>query len=247
MCRWALISWPITAKTPQSFYLILGELYNNDVKTDKVLMSEFFRDLQYLYPFRFSTKKNYCYNIEDFIYLQKKYYLTVNLKLVGNPEKDIIIFKPPVLYDIDCNVSIFSENLYNYTYKPKNSHVCIVFPYSDAITRGKLLEEAIEYGPSYFVLIGNSYKNNKESTACLMRRFLLSRNIPEKCIVKIRQDNNTESILDAVVLFHTYLNTPFHIAIACGKEHIQNIAKCIKIWKKKNLLSKERKVYYICP
>lgn len=243
MCRWALIARPIDSS---SSYLILGELYSNDVKGDNVRMSEFFRDLNYLYPFRFSTKRNYCYNIEDIIYLQKKYSLTVNLTLVGNSEKDIIIFHPPILYDIDCNASIFSRVFYTYTYTPKNDHACIVFPYSDPVTRGKLLEEVIHYGPSYFVVIGDSYRNNKDSTACLMKRFLLSRKVSEKCIIKLRQKNNTESILDAVALLQTYLNTPFDIVIACGNEHIRNIAKTVRIWKRRNILHQKRKVYYLC-
>lgn len=242
MCRWCLIARPMD--NSQSFYLILGELYNNDIKKNTFSMSEFFRDLKYYYPFRFSTKRNYCYNLQDIIYLQKKYCLTVNLQLVGIPEKDIIIFQPPMLYDIDCNASIFQNNII-YNYKPKNDHVCIIFPYSDPVNRGKLLEEVIEYGPSYFVVIGNSYRNNKDSTACLMRRFLLSRKVPSENIIKLRQNNNTESILDAVALVNVFLNKPYNTVIACRNEHIKNIAKTVRIWKKQNIL--KHKVYYICP
>lgn len=243
MCRWALIARPMD--NSQSCYLILGELYNNDIKNNISSMSEFFRDLKYYYPFRFSTKRNYPYNIQDIIYLQKKYCLTVNLRLVGTPEKDIVIFNTPMLYDIDCSASLFLTNVIYDDYKPKNDHVCIIFPYCDPVNRGKLLEEVMEYGPSYFVVIGDSYRNNKDSTACLMRRFLLSRKVASENIIKLRQNNNTESILDAVALVNLFLNKPYDIVIACRNEHIRNIAKTIRIWKKRNILQK-RKVYYIC-
>ena len=97
MCRWALISWPIQEKNPHNLYLIIGEFYT---EYDISILSEFYRDLDYLYPFRFSVSENVCYNAKDISCLQEKYNMTVKPQLIGKTESKILTLRTPILYDI---------------------------------------------------------------------------------------------------------------------------------------------------
>jgi hypothetical protein len=246
MCRWALISWPIGQKTPQDLYLNLGEIYDKNIKSDIFTLSQFNRDLRYLYPFRYSQKNNRCSNSEDFICLQKKYGLTVRLQLVGESDRKIITFRSPVLYDITCMVPLFVQDNCKTFYKQKNDLICIVLPYQDPISRGKLLEECVKYGPSSFVLIGDTYGENGDSTATLMCRYLLSCNVPANRILKIHQDNIPECILEALeIVDFTEGDSEYDLVIACRHENIQKIARTIRWWRKNNIIGK--RVTYICP
>lgn len=243
MCRWALISWPIEEKTPRNLYLILGEIYDKDIRTDITKISEFYRDLLYFYPFRFSVKENICYNAEDIFSLQKKYGLTVRHQLVGNTDKEILSLRTPILYDISCMVPLFVKNN-RIIYKQKKDTVCIVLSYSDPIVRGKLLKEVLEYGPMTFVLTGDKYGKNKDSTATLASRYLLTCKVPSECIIKINQDKTPDCILEAIEIVNmTVAYTDYDIIIACQSE---NIHQTVRSLKKKGILQ-YRKFRYLCP
>jgi len=247
MCRWALISWPIEQKTPYQLYLILGELYDKNIREDITILSQFYRDLQYLYPFRYSQKENSCYNAEDIICLQKKYGLTVKIQLVGETEQKIVTFRSPVLYDISCMVPLFEKRGKKMLYKQKNDIICIVIPYLNPVYRGKLLEEAVKYGPSTFVLIGDTYGKNKDSTATLMARYLLSCQVPSDRILKIRDDKKPECILEAIEIINmTEPDPDYQLIIACRHENIQEISRTIRIWRKQGIIE-DRKITYLCP
>lgn len=246
MCRWALISWPINQKIPQPCYLILGELYDRNIRENIAILSQFHRDLQYLYPFRFSKEKNSCNNIEDIIYFQKKYSLTVKLQLVGENEGDIITFRSPVLYDISCMVPLFDKNVRKIAYKQKNDLICIILPYLNPVDRGKLLEEVVRYGPATFVIIGDSYGKNKDSTATLMCRYLLSCQVPINRILKVRHDKKPECILEAIEIVNAVEQDDYSLLIACRHENIQSIGKTIRTWRKNDIIE-DRRITYLCP
>lgn len=243
MCRWALISWPIEEPNPNNLYLILGEFYD---KKNISILSEFYRDLQYLYPFRFSVRENICYNTEDISCLQKKYHLTVKYRLIGSTTKNILTLRTPILYDISCMVPLFPQKKPKISYKQKNDTVCIVLPYSNPIHRGKLLEEVVNYGSMTFAVVGDIYGENRDSTATLATRYLLTRSVPPDRILKINESRKPECILEAIEIVNmSSVDTDYDIVIACRHDNIQEISKTIRYWRRKDIL--DRKVSYLCP
>jgi hypothetical protein len=249
MCKWALISWPIDQQTPHQLYLIIGELYDKNIKENISTLSKFNRDLQYLYPFRFSQEENSCYNEEDIYCLQKKYGLTSKLRLVGESKNKIITFRSPVLYDISCMVPLFekSTSTNKIIYEQKNDVICIVIPYLNPVNRGKLLEDVLKYGPGTFVLVGDTYGKNKDSTATLMSRYLLSCQVPSDRIIKIRDDKIPECILESIEIINMTSPDPdYELLIACRHKNIQEINKTIRIWKNQGVIE-DLKITYMCP
>lgn len=159
MCKIGLISWPVTNKSPFSLFINLGEIYDKEIKDDISLLSQFNRDLRYLYPFKYSFRDNKCYNIEDFKPLRSKYHLTTCAKLTGKGLEDTqeVIFRTPVLYDLTCMVPVFEKiKLEKISYNPLMSQtVFIVVPTLDPICRGKILDEVIANNPKYIILTGS--------------------------------------------------------------------------------------------
>lgn len=247
MCRWALISWPIEESAPNNLYLILGEFYNREIRDDISVLSEFYRDLQYFYPFRFSVGKNICYNFEDIFSLQKKYGLTAKSQLVGQPTKKVLTMRTPVLYDITCMVPLFPKRKRKISYKQKNDEVCIILPYSNPVHRGKLLEDAVNHGPSTFVVIGNIRGQNRDSIATLASRYLLTCGVPQDRIIKMCENKQPECILEAIeVVNMSMVDSDYDIAIACRHDNIQEISKTIRYWRRTDILV-DRKISYLCP
>jgi len=244
MCKWALISWPVKESKPNKVYVILGEFYDKKIYDNISFLSEFYRDLQYFYPFRFSVSRKNCYNIEDIFCLQKKYGLTIRHRLVGNTKEKVLTMRTPILYDISCMVPLFPTSVQKLSYIQKNESVCIVMPCIDLIKRGKLLEEIINYGSKIFAVCGNIYGENKDTIATLSTRYLLKRGVPFSQIVKISGNKNTEYILEAIDILNIII-TNYNIVIACRSDDIQDINKKLRIWRKKKMLN--RKVTYICP
>ena len=80
-CRLAIISWPIGSFAPKkstSIYLNLGEIYDEKVKSNLLMLEDLHRSLKFVYPFRIKkTSKNIkLYNEEDFSYFRQKFKLT---------------------------------------------------------------------------------------------------------------------------------------------------------------------------
>ena len=237
-----MISWPIQEKNPHNLYLIIGEFYT---EYDISILSEFYRDLDYLYPFRFSVSENVCYNAKDISCLQEKYNMTVKPQLIGKTESKILTLRTPILYDISCMVPLFPDKNHRYVYKQKTDLVCVVLPYTDPIHRGKLLEKVIDYGPGFFLLVGGIEKSNKDSIATLASRFLLSRNIPKERILKIGEGKVPDCILESIEVFNMTTAEDYDVVIACRYNNIKNVATSIRLWRKAGIIDKN--IRYICP
>jgi hypothetical protein len=243
MCRIALISWPISKKSPKNFYINLGEIYDKKIQEDITILSQFHRETAYLYPFRY---KDTCYNIEDFNVFRKRYGLTIRHRLVGNiPKEKVITFRSPVLYDISCMVPLFR----NTKSIPKKyypiSKACIVLPTLNPIIRGHILNEVIINRPEFIVLAGKRDGKNHDSTATLMTRYLRKRGVPMKNIFKIQIDKKPECILDALELLEM-INIPMEcpIVVACSHEDINIVQRTVRKWRRKGVIDK--KISYYC-
>jgi len=235
MCKWALISWPIDQPNPSQIYLILGEIYDKKIQNDSVLLSEFYRNLAYLYPFRYSVADNNCYNAEDMVVFRKKYGLTAKCALVGATLKKTLAMRSPILYDISCMVPLFQTKIPRMLYSQKNNGVCIVLLCSDPIDRGKLLQEAIGCGPVLFVLAAATPGSNRDSLVSLGRRYLLVNKVPVNRV--LQNSGKLESMLQF------FAESP--ITIVCSSEVIQKISRGIRMWKRATF--SEQKITYRCP
>ena len=238
MCRWALISWPIENKTPEKLFIILGEFY--DTKT-QLSLSDCKRDLQYLYPFRYSQRKKCCYNQLDFSYFQKKYKLTVKPQLVGVSEKSVITFRTPILYDITCMVPLFLNSSSRLpTYSQKSDDVCIVILSGNPVERGELLNELLEYGPSLFILVGDFQVTNSDSNSTLATRYLLKCKVPIHKIAKIGNGVIPDCIIESLDVANMMGTTTadYNLIVACNNDNIQQIGKFLRMWKKRSGIAK---------
>ena len=136
MLKIAMISFPFET---EDFYLNLGEIYDSEFKTEKIL-SEFNYNLTFLYPFKFYPKKNLISNLEDISFFQNKYKLTKNIYLCGKKiNKKKIIFRTPILYDLNNMKKIKLDNQKIPQFLEIKEKIIIVIPFLDPIGRGILL------------------------------------------------------------------------------------------------------------
>jgi len=124
--------------------------------------------------------------------------------------------------------------------------VFIVLPHSNPIIRGKMLQECLHTSKTYkilFVLIGDQYGKNKETTSTLMKRYLLSCGIPSDVINKSIYDKFPYSIVESFEIIHLLLeNITYDIFISCPSYDMYNVMTFVK----NSGISKKIKPQYIC-
>jgi hypothetical protein len=248
MCKIGLISWPIDHNTPQNFYISIGEIYDKQVKNDPKVLSEFYRDLNYLYPFTYSLVSNKSYNSEDFKAFRSKYKLTIGLKLIGRIPTGVkqIIFRSPVLYDLTCMVPVFiRERKDRISYNPSRNSVFIVIPTLDPICRGKILDEVISNNPKYIIITGSVAGDNITSTTTLMSRYLHKMRIPSGIVIKSRGDKKPNCILQCLELIDIMGLNDLDISIACSCSDITLLQKSVRAWRRLKVITK--RISYYCP
>lgn len=230
MCRWALIAFPCKGKKDR--YLVLGELYDESLKKDNNKLLEFRKDLQFLYPFKYSFKKRKCYSNEDLESFRKKYKLTSRIVSVGFFEDNSsLTFRTPVLYDLTCQVRIFLTNFLRPVYKQKNDSICMILPYQDPIQRGKLLYDAVVYGPMFFAVTGDKQGENLDTTGTLMSRYLQSCGVPQDRIIKIPNNDVPDCILEGIEIVNLAVTDSYTLFLSCIKEDISSLCR----WKRRYL------------
>lgn len=238
-CKISLISWPIKNKSPQSGYVNFGEIYDRKIKSDKTILEQFHQELAYLYPFRCVTQPNLaCYNIEDIRYFQKKYKLTVKLKMNGVFDK-VITLRSPVLYDITCMVPLFPKHRKEVKkLTTDKKHVCVVLPYKNPVLRGKMLSRCLDLeSNTFFILLGDKLGKNKDSCATLATRYLLSRAVPAVNMIKSLEGTVPDCILDSLALVELMGIENFIFTIVCSSEDISEISTTVRTWRKEDRIN----------
>ena len=248
MCKIALISYPIKSNSPFNFYINLGEIYDDSMKQNLSLLSQFYRELKFLYPFRYSKT---CSNIEDYKLFRVRYKLTNIIKLTGQiPEEKIITFRTPILYDITCMVPLFiNEPLKSPIKEYIENHIaCIVLPSIDPIIRGKMLDEVITNKPKYIVLVGDKNGNNFDSTSTLMHRYLRKYSVPNLNIIKSNVTSKIPNcILDCLSILEIIdidIINKYKIIVACSPDDITFIQKSVRSLRSKGIIKQE--ISYYC-
>jgi hypothetical protein len=261
-CRIGLISWPVHIKNPpntKDMYLILGEIYDKDIRDNLELLRDFNQNLEYLYPFK--VKKNgdvvKIYNNDDINHLRKKYKLTSTVSLRNyqegeaeseddsDDESEKIVFRTPRLYDISCMEPLFPMECFTLKCVDNSTHcrVFIVLPYSDPVLRGQILKQCIFYTKdhhSLFLLIGGKHGQNKETTSTLMKRYLLSSGVSSQNINKSIYDKFPDSIVESLEILPFLLDINHHVThdlfIACASYDMCKVMS----------FSRDIKVQFIC-
>lgn len=251
-CRLAVISWPISQSNqkPTSYkdiFINLGEIYDENVRNDTKLLYELHVNLKYLYPFK--IKNGIPYNIEDFKPYQEKYKLScinINMKLKNE------VYHTPCLYDLSCMKPLF---FYDYRFLPTipsfgTPKIFIILPYSCPIIRGNILDTCIRLSNqnSLYVLSGDKYENNKNTTSTLSSRYLRKRGISMKSIIKNLYNNFPTALLDIFEILNLLVPDykDYQLFISCYSKDIYRLMMFIKIRNIKKLLNLTSNIQYIC-
>lgn len=258
--RIGLIAWSFSNNnTSQSdTYINLGEIYDKEVVSNVEILITLHNQLKYLYPFKIKKvdDKISVYNDEDFEYFRRKFKITSKVHLYNYISKsdentERIIFKRPQLYNISHMKQLFSNNtLQSQTIKmTPHRRIFIVSPYDNPVLRGKILDSCMslikEKNP-IFILIGDRYGKNKESTSTLMKRYLLSNGICTEKINIILYDKFPDFIPESLNLLPIILNVDKYVShdifIASKSTDMRKIMSYVKYTK----LNKNIKIQYIC-
>ena len=261
--RICLISWPVGFETPTDHshvYLNMGEIYDKEVRMSVNKLMTLHNKLKYLYPFKIKKVDNdiTVYNSDDFKYFSKKYKITTKVSLynynsVNENNTEHIVFKSPQLYNISCMEPLFSPYIPPLLQQNKESYndyrVFIVLPYENPVLRGMILDSCItkikEKKP-LFILLGDRYGKNKESTSTLMKRYLLSIGICSNSINKILcnkfPDFISESLHLLSFILHIDKNISYDIFIASKSSDMFKIMSYVRDTK----ISQDVNVQYIC-
>lgn len=243
-CRIAMVAKAYDIDVP---LLILGECYDNDHR----LLYELHVNLKYLYPFRgvvVKTTKNRLdiipTNHEDFIHIQCKYKLLRNIYIpVDRPDLcgKTLTFSYPMLYDINCNVPVFSDFSERCVNKKNNRmgeycYIFIVCPDPNPIIRGKIVDNCmkiIKNNDTYlFMTVGDKYGNNKVATSQLLNRYLITVGITNS----VRYDNIPEAMTDLC----RYISGNSIVYIGVRHDMMSGMLKYVR------KLKYPQKIFYIC-
>lgn len=247
-CKIGLISLP---RDQTLDTLILGEIFDKNIRNNIQTLYEFHKNLRYLSSFRVIVKNKQINvdNIEDIIVFQNKYKLTRKIT-TKNPLKDgIIKYSPPMLYDIDCMVPLFHNTLYKHIYHIPNTkfiRVFILLPIIDPIVRGEIIDNCIDYCKgfhAYFLTIGNKYGLNSKNTSNITRRNLLSYKIPDSNIFINHYYEYPDCIIESIKIVDNICK-PHEIYIGVNRERISEVLTFIKLIRNLGLCN--IKIKFIC-
>ena len=251
-CKIALISKPVNTKI--NSFINIGEIYDSDMKKDTQFLYDIHKNTKYMGKFKACFKNNNIQidNIEDIHSIQRRYNLTRRILAKGQ-KKDTILFDKPQLYDITCMVPLFPTKIYpQYTINDSilllPLQLFLIFPYSDPIIRGELLDRCLELKKDrkiYFCLFGNIYRKNTRATYNFSRDYLLECGIHSDDIICGIYDKFPECIQESLLLVEMALNTlSVELFIAVARDDMSQVMNHIR--QSKNNLGFRKKIQLIC-
>lgn len=153
--------------------------------------------------------------------------------------------RTPILYDITCMVPIFSKPVKRKERGELLQKICVVFPYTDSIFRGKLLNQGLNC--SLFVLFGNKQRNNKTRTSTLCKRYLRKSGIQDHCILQSDCTNRKEYVKEAITMAEFVLgHKEFDVVILSSHDDITKIMCRLRRAKRRGYLDYHGKITMRC-
>lgn len=218
----------ICEEDTESIYLLLGEIFDKSILSDKTTLFEFHQSTKFTYPFSVTVSNN-CKNIElfnlaDICIYQQKYKLTKSIRFNKRLSDGKYRLDHPMVYDISCYKPLFNHAierpLYNFSYKNSvEKYIFIILPCNDPMIRGEIINNCIEAtratdyrGPVFpiFYLLGGIKSPNTKSLCSITRKYLISIGIEVEYIYTDKNDifplciNNAISNISELFKYETY-------------------------------------------
>jgi hypothetical protein len=247
LCRIGLVAKP--CDSTQNYFINLGEVICKDISK----LYNLHTDMRFLCAFKARKEGDIAYldNIEELLAIQRRYNIVNKITINGVVKKKIMKLLSPELYDITCMVPLFTDKICR-SIKPKgdknNIVIFILFPYSDPIIRGKIIDNCFSIlgdRESIFYVLGDCHGQNTISTCYLSRRYLLTCEIEDKNIILSKYDEFPDCILDAFNMINfMFPDKKMTTYIGVSREDITKVMKHIRLIKTQKLIDK--KVSLIC-
>jgi len=262
-CRIGLISHVSTYHSTENIkqadlYLVLGEIFDQDMRANPTTLYELHQNLKYLSPFkaRISTERVWLNNTEEIFVFQIRYKMTRKVRAINNREKKSFTrdFTAPQLYDLTCMVPLFTDKVERSIFTQNEEvadmiTVFVIFPYQDPILRGQIIDRcfqtSVPQGKICFLTVGDLSGSNRVPTCEFSRDYLLSCRVPYEDIFLEKYDKFPECIPELInmieFIFSAHITCTIVFAVARKDmnlllSHIRNLRHNDTITQKIQLL-----------
>lgn len=242
-CKIGLIAK--SCNSTQDCFLILGEIFDNNIKNNITKLYELHYITKYLYPFNIKQKNNIIIpdNFQEILYIQKTYKLTRILSIIGTGYNKK--FETPQLYDLSCMIPLFKDKIPRNIIKNKQNYqtglrVIILLPYLNPILRGKIIESSLSITKqmkTIFYTIGDVKGKNLVPISELSKRYLLSCGINEENIYVSNYDKK-DCIIEAISMLEFFFqNINFQeIILAVSQKDMNKFLSLIRSYRLSGIL-----------
>jgi len=241
-------------------YYIVSYSVSNDLLLigkikDETEVKDISKVLSYFYPFRCKIEKEKvtCYNIEDFLFLEKIFKVDLIFSFFGenNKGKKVYCFLSPQIVKINNREITKIETVIEK--KEENidcEQVALVFPYFNPYDRGRILDEVLKKKHTSIVLPGYFIGKNKDSLSTLSCRYLLKNKQPYSSILKVKTSQKIEDILlESIEVLNLMVDSPkgvfTKIRIYCTCHDVCRIQKRIRILRREGSFQKIKFLYFV--
>lgn len=247
-CRLGLVSTCLN----HPFTLVLGELYDLVSKKDPDALYGIWQDTEYLTRFyvKICDGMPTVDNSEEIDYFRDTYKFTRKITVYNPNETPPGVYpcERPILYDLDCMVPVFSEDiptarLASNDLSPKC--VFLVWPESDPITRGRVLNACILLSKNgYYYTTGGRHGKNTVTTSTLATRYLVSRGV-NRSNINAGKSTNVESKLREILGMLVATHSVDRVYIAVSTENIYQVSHLVRNLRYSGMFTRYR-VGFVC-
>lgn len=236
-CKIGLISK--SSDSVHDCFLNLGEIFDKSIHDDRNILYELHTNLRYLRPFtaQIDGKNAVIDNIEEISIFQNHYKLTRKCWIDKTMSSCTVNFLSPQLYDITCMIPLFSDTIPKsicYDGNTEPARVFMLFPYSNPIMRGKIIDNCFSIAKkykSYFFVIGSKKGYNS-------KKYLLSCGVEDKNIICNQYDTFPDCILESLNMIKFMVpDTDMKIFIAVCRKDMNRVMSHIRLYRKTGLIN----------